>query len=110
MSDTERSPILVYGAGGHGRETALLIQTMIDAGAPWELQGFLDDTPSLHGTRVGSLPVLGDAQVLATHRGQFDVALGIGDPRARRTIVQRIRFVVRSFPTLVHPRCRDGTA
>lgn len=97
------TPIVVYGAGGHGRETALLIQCMIDAGAPFDLRGFIDDRAELRNTIIGDLPVLGDASVLAESSGKFDVALGIGNPRARRSTVERIRPAIREFPTLIHP-------
>ncbi len=103
MSYAKPQPIVVYGTGGHGRETALLIDAMIGAGAPMRLVGYLDDDVTRHGHMVGSLPVLGGAEYLVAHRGEIDVALGIGNPRARAALVQRIRSWVRAFPVLVHP-------
>lgn len=103
MNTSERIPIVVYGAGGHGRETALLIEALIEAGAPWQLLGFLTDDPSTHGSMIGTLPVLGDKTVLAAKPGTIDVAMGIGSARARQRVVERTRAHVRSYPTLVHP-------
>jgi sugar O-acyltransferase (sialic acid O-acetyltransferase NeuD family) len=103
MSAAKPSPVVVYGSGGHGRETALLVRAMIDAGAPWRLLGFLDDDVRQHGAQIGSLTVLGGAEYLANRRGQIDVALGIGQSRARFALVERIRSITRSFPVLVHP-------
>ena len=103
MSDRALVPIVVYGAGGHGRETALLIETLIATGARWQLLGYLVDESACHGTTVGGLPVLGDSTYLATHHGQCDVAVGIGSADARRRVVARIRPLVRSFPILIHP-------
>ena len=97
------TPIVVYGASGHGRETALLIDAMIAAGAPWRLLGFLDDDASLIGRTIGGLPVLGDGGYLSVHMGTTDVALGIGNASARQRVVERIRPNVRSFPVLMHP-------
>ena len=96
-------PIVVYGTGGHGRETMLLIDAMIASGAPFEVLGYLTDDVALHGTQVGTVPVLGDASVLAARAGEIDVAMGIGNPRTRRGIVERLRGQARAFPVLVHP-------
>lgn len=97
------TPIVVYGASGHGRETVLLIEALIAKGAPWQLLGYLDDDTSLVGKTVGGLPVLGDSAYLSTQAGTVDVALGIGNADARRRVVSRIRRTIKSFPVLVHP-------
>ena len=98
-----RTPIVVYGTGGHGRETALLIESMIAAGAPFQLLGYLTDDTTMHGVSVGNLPVLGGSAVLTARSGEMDVALGIGNASSRRALVQRIRADTRTFPVLVHP-------
>lgn len=103
MSHTSQTPIVIYGAGGHGRETALLIEAMIAAGASWRLEGFLVDDIAAHGSVVGRYPVLGDARVLLARPGSINVALGIGNPRARQAVVEQTRSVARAFPPLQHP-------
>lgn len=96
-------PIVVYGAGGHGRELASLIQALRAAGEGWELQGFLSDDPLDAGREVGGLPVLGGADWLRSHAG-VSVGMGIGSPLARRQVVNRIDSLVKAFPPLVHPK------
>ena len=96
-------PIVIYGSGGHGRETAYLIETLIAGGAPWQLVGFLDDERSRHGIMVGGLPVHGGMEYLVRHSGECLVALGIGSPTVKQTIVDRIHAYARGFPILVHP-------
>jgi len=103
MTGLLRTPIVVFGTGGHGRETALLIASMIASGTPWELAGFLTDDRAQHGDRVGAIPVLGDGDVLSRHAGRYLVALGVGAARARQDIIRRIRPLVRGFPVLLHP-------
>lgn len=96
-------PIVIYGAGGHGRETALLIETLIARGAPWQLVGFVDDNIAAHHTLCGGLPVHGGMEYLVRHSGECLVALGIGNPAIKREIVERIHAYARGFPVLVHP-------
>jgi sugar O-acyltransferase (sialic acid O-acetyltransferase NeuD family) len=96
-------PIVIYGSGGHGRETAYLIETLIASGAPWQLVGFVDDDSARHGRLVGGLPVHGGMEYLVRHSGECLVALGIGSPTAKRAIVDRIHAYARGFPALVHP-------
>ena len=96
-------PFVIYGAGGHGRETAYLVQTLINAGAPWQLVGFVDDDPARHGTMVGGLPVHGGMEYIVRHSGECLIALGIGNPALKRSIVERVNAYARGFPILVHP-------
>jgi sugar O-acyltransferase (sialic acid O-acetyltransferase NeuD family) len=96
-------PIVIYGSGGHGRETAWLIETLITAGAPWQLVGFVDDDPARHHKVCGGLPVHGGMEYLVRHSGECLVALGMGNPSIKRIIVERTRAYARGFPVLVHP-------
>jgi len=100
------TPIVIYGAGGHGRETAVLIEALIADGNRFELLGFLDDDASRHGTVCGDLPVVGGAAVIAG-RQDIAVALGIGSPRVKRELVTRLTgrlaLPVSCMPSLVHP-------
>ena len=57
-------PVVVYGAGGHGRETAQLIEDINAHRARWDVLGFIDDNPSLHGREINGLPVLGGIEWL----------------------------------------------
>lgn len=105
-------PIVIAGAGGHGREVLQLIRD-INAAHPepvWDCLGFLVDAAYLAQapSGVGGLPVLGDLSWLAAHP-QVRVAVAIGAPAARRQMVERIRAQgVNAFPVLVHPRAWIG--
>ncbi|MCC6244311.1 MAG: acetyltransferase [Gemmatimonadaceae bacterium] len=103
MSSAPVTPILIYGAGGHARETALLIDAMIEAGTPWTLRGFLSDDAAQHGRDIDGRRVLGNHTLLEQQPGEFLVALGIGDGRTRHALVERTRASARGFPVLMHP-------
>lgn len=79
-------PLVVYGAGGHGKVVADAARSQ-----GLEVLGFLDDDPSRVSRRVlGELAVLGDASWLAG-RPSVRVALGIGDNEVRRGLTERLR-------------------
>lgn len=67
-------PIVVIGAGGHGRVVA---DALMAAGA--QVLGFTDADPALHGQHVLGLPVLGGDEVLSGRLPtQLLLANGIG--------------------------------
>ena len=37
--------LIIFGAGGMGRETAWLVERINDVSPTWDLLGFMDDTP-----------------------------------------------------------------
>jgi len=94
-------PIVIVGAGGHGREVLQLIAQINRHAPSWQVLGFLDDAPSLHGGTVAGLPVLGGTGVLDSLPPETHVALGVGSPRIKRAIVSRLGD--RPLPVLVHP-------
>lgn len=93
-------PLIVIGAGGHGRVVADLASA---AGFP--VAGFLD--PALQGIIVNGLPVLGDDTYLATTAPRSVLlANGIGGlekPGIRRAVFIRLSAAGHVFPSLVHP-------
>ena len=78
-------PLIIVGAGGHGRETAYAY--LLDHPASAFL-GFLDDGPDA-ATPEG-WPVLGPVDRWTDHR-QANFAIAVNDPRARRSVVARMR-------------------
>jgi sugar O-acyltransferase (sialic acid O-acetyltransferase NeuD family) len=94
---------IVVGAGGHGRELAWIAREQRRSSLV--LQGFVDDDAGLHGRLVHGIQVLGpiDALVRGT-LGEVRVVLGIGDPRTRRSLRQRLDAIDdAAFPVLVDP-------
>jgi sugar O-acyltransferase (sialic acid O-acetyltransferase NeuD family) len=103
------APIVVYGAGGHGREVAALLRDINRAEPRWEIAGFLDDG-LLPGTERGGLGVLGGARWLEARPGTVHVALGVGSTPVKRRLVERLRGAAAGFPVLVHPTVVRGTS
>ena len=95
--------IVVYGAGGLGREVLQLIR---DTGADGvrEILGFIDDGVEPGVVRNDAV-VLGGVEYLDTISEPVGVVFGIADPRAKekRYLALRQNLLV-SFPTIIHPR------
>jgi len=94
--------LVILGAGGHAREVADVARACIEAGAPFELLGFVDDDANMHGRMLHEGPVLGPLAGLAG-RKNLVVVSGIGSPRGRGRAVAAARALGLEFRTLVHP-------
>ncbi|MEZ4699383.1 MAG: acetyltransferase [Rhodothermales bacterium] len=94
--------LVVVGAGGLGRETAVLAQEICAAGGTFDLLGFLDDAPELQRQTVLGLPVLGDIAWLAQHPDVHYV-LALGASQTRRRIHHDHRLSDTRAATLAHP-------
>ena len=95
-------PLVIYGAGGHAREIADLVRDINADERRWELAGFACDDPGRWGGTLADLPVLGGAEWVRT-RPEVRVAVAIGSPAARRSVVQALSVPRERFPVLRHP-------
>jgi len=99
-------PVVVYGAGGNGRETVQLIEDINAHRARWDVLGFIDDDPATHGREVNGLPVLGGIDWLSAEGVHARIALGVSSPTSKRRIVARVGSDSQRFITIVHPSVR----
>lgn len=99
--------IIVYGAGGFGREVALMIRQINQVTPTWNLIGFCDDGKNTSET-VDGLPVIGGVRELNHYPQPVAVALAIADPHIRRTIRQKIDNGRITFPAIIHPSVLTG--
>lgn len=101
--------LVLFGTGGHGREThRVVVDWLAAGGGPWTLRGWLDDAPERHGTTVHGLPVVGGVDWLADQPQGTGVVIAVGNPRARRALAARCAARGAVFPTVVHPRAWIG--
>ncbi|MDH4093071.1 MAG: acetyltransferase [Cyclobacteriaceae bacterium] len=93
-----REPLLIYGAGGFGREVLSLVNA-IDG---FQASGFLDDgVPK--DTVVNGMKVLGGLEVLESFDHIVNLVLAIGDPAAKALLVSKLDLSRIRFPILRHP-------
>lgn len=88
--------ILIYGAGGFGREVLAYAE---DAGQ--SVAGFVDDDPSALDGFDLSVGVLGSQTDVDIHR--FEWVIAVGDPSLRRRLHRSLGQASARFATVVHP-------
>ncbi len=95
-------PLIIVGAGGFGRETAALVEDINQFSPEWDLKGFVDDRPDLHGGQIMDVPVLGSIDWLASQSG-LNYVIAVGDSQVRRGIGERLLGSSIEPATLIHP-------
>ncbi|SBT37776.1 NeuD/PglB/VioB family sugar acetyltransferase [Micromonospora auratinigra] len=105
--------LVIVGCGGHGREIAQLVAAVNEAaGRPvWRLLGFVDDRPSepnLKRVEACGTAYLGTVTDLARLPRGTHVVLGLGVPRIRRAVADRVDALGLPAASLVHPDATVG--
>ena len=95
--------IVVYGAGGFGREIACLLRLINEKEYTWNLLGFLDDNADLHGTSNDYGRVLGGIEWLNAYSKPLAVSIAVGNPNAVKSIIGKINNPNVDFPNLYAP-------
>ncbi|MDO7846637.1 acetyltransferase [Hymenobacter sp. M29] len=97
------SPLVIFGAGGLGREVLLLLRQLNARHPTWDVRGFYDDQPPTTPT-VAGLPYLGTAADLNATAEPLAVAVAVGSSASRAAVVGCLTSDKLTFPTLVHPQ------
>lgn len=96
--------IVVFGAGGFGREVACIIKRINKIKPTWRFIGFFDDNASLIGTTNDYGTILGTSDDLAAWDKPLAVVIGIGSPKAVYSIANKIiRNTHLTYPNIIDP-------
>ncbi len=87
--------IYIVGAGGHGVVVAEIAEEV-----GFQVEGFIDDNPSLVGRQVMDWKVLGGRKVIPAGA---TVALAVGENTARADLLQEAEKSGWDLPVLIHP-------
>jgi len=93
-----REPILIYGAGGLGKEVLSLVRALDH----FQPIGFIDDGVR-KGTVVKGLKVLGGVDFLNSYSPPVNMVLAVGDPSTKAMLVKMVDPSRVYFPVLIHP-------
>ncbi|MEY8688681.1 MAG: acetyltransferase [Leptothrix sp. (in: b-proteobacteria)] len=105
------TPIVIFGAGGFGREVLQLIHDInrsSPSGPIWQPLGFVVDPEYVDDRLNNGLPIVGSPCWLET-RPDVHVVLAVGAPAVRlRTVNDWKQVAASRYATLVHPRAWVG--
>jgi sugar O-acyltransferase (sialic acid O-acetyltransferase NeuD family) len=94
--------IVIYGAGGFGKEIACLIKSINEEKLTWELIGFIEDGLEVgFENRYGQ--VLGGLSFLNSYKGELAVAISIANPKIIEKLSSQINNSQVYFPNLIAP-------
>ena len=103
-----QNDLVIFGAGGFGRELHQIVEDLNENKKVWNFIGFLDGDTQIIGKEVHDYPILGNTEWLEKHP-QTSVVVSIGKPAIRKKIVQQITKMGHSrFARLIHPTAWIG--
>lgn len=94
----DTSPLVIVGAGGHGRE---VLGLFLARGEGDMVAGFVDDSPLLRDCPVDGKPVLGGLNWLIGHASEYRAIVAVGDNPRRRAVVERLATAGVRFGTVI---------
>lgn len=97
---TQPAEVLIYGAGGHGKVVADILERQPE----YRLAGFLDDNPGLWGEEIFGYKVLGGLDTLRDiDPARYLIVAAVGDNRGRRELVARLDAFGCRYARAIHP-------
>lgn len=95
--------IVIFGAGGFGREIQWLIERVNERSLEWNILGYIDDNVEID-TEVDGYRVLGDIEWLLECGTSLAVACAVGNSEIRKRIIDKISENKNIFfPNLIDP-------
>lgn len=96
--------LIIYGAGGLGRELLEIIEEINAERRQWDLLGFVDDGVK-EGSAVCGYPVLGGFDFFRSRSRRTGIVLGFADCAAKEAAYNRIKEIRACFyfPAIIHP-------
>lgn len=95
--------IVIIGAGGVGRETALIIEKINEVNLTWNLIGFIDDNINSWNKVINGYPVVGGINYLETLPVDTYIIIAIANYEIKKKIVNKINNKFK-FATIIHPK------
>jgi sugar O-acyltransferase (sialic acid O-acetyltransferase NeuD family) len=93
--------VVIFGAGGLGREIYDTLLTINENRPAYTVHGFIDEIKA-PGTVINGLAVLGGPEALEGMRGNVGVILGVALTEARRRLHLKYKEDF-AFPNVIHP-------
>lgn len=81
--------IVIFGAGGFGREVQWLIERINEIESTWNIVGYIDDGVEVD-TDVDGYRVLGGIEYLSAYKEKIAVVVAIANVQIRKKVVEKI--------------------
>lgn len=99
--------IVIIGAGGVGRETAIIIEDINKVNKEWNLLGFVDDNENIQNTYINGYKVLGKLEYLKNYKNTVYVVCAIANYKIKKMITEKLKQNENiHFTTLIHPNSK----
>ena len=96
--------IIIIGAGGVGRETALIIEDINNVNKEWNIIGFVDDNDDIQNTKIDNYHVVGKLDYILNYEKEVYVVCAIANYNVKKSIVNKLKSNKNiKFATLIHP-------
>lgn len=104
----ETKDIIIYGAGGFGREMAALLKRQNAIIQTWNLLGFVDDDLTRYpvGSHNEYGVILGDFNYLNAYSTEINVILAFGKPNIIKNVYNKISNPLIKFPNIIGPEAK----
>jgi sugar O-acyltransferase (sialic acid O-acetyltransferase NeuD family) len=96
--------LVILGAGGGAKSIHWLAESINEARPTWNILGFIDENPALHGRTLCDASVLGGFEWLDGHRALL--LHGVGYPHVRRRFAMLARDRGLDFALAIAPEVR----
>ena len=97
--------ILLFPFGGNSREAFDAIESINQSKKTWDILGFIDDNPELHGQEFCGIKVLGGSELLNQHPEAKVLAIP-GNPNTylqRQSFIDNLNLHESRFATIILP-------
>lgn len=84
--------LIIFGAGGFGREVAWLVERINKVEPTWNLLGFMDDNDSIQDTEINGYKVLGRTSDINKYSDAYFVC-AVGASKIREKIVSNMKKI-----------------
>lgn len=95
--------IVIIGAGGVGRETAMLIEDINRGKDGWRLLGYVDDNEGLFDKLINGYKVIGNIDWLNDVKEEIYVVCSVSNPAIKVRIINKIQNTYIKYANLIHP-------
>ena len=95
--------LVLFGAGGSGREVANIVEKINAVAPTYELLGFVDDDEKLWGSELNGYKVLGGTDWLLQHKEDVYCSVTTGLMKQRISICEKLIGNGVKFETLIDP-------